>query len=459
MSIDLTIEPRCRAWGECLREEAAGTLFGHALATWREKTRHELGLDTTRPIIATGHQTLLWHPGILVKYLAADAVARAEGFATANLIVDQHAGGFGDYEVPVRRRDGALAVRRVELTRPRPEVPMSLHESFAPQAAPALPPSTLASVSEGVRRIEAAIRAHSGAPEAATQMGEALAELMAPWVRPFPAVKASELLETSLAQALLREMTSDPQRCIAAYNEAVASLPEAGIHPLLVRDDYVELPLWRIRDDGRRMHAYDGDVAPEREPGEAPARLMPRALLMTALIRLGMCDLFVHGTGGANYDRAMVRWIESWLGVTPAPVVVASASLRLPLDDADAPAPDVAAATAEARRIWHDPEPDRRPDAPGPGPIKRDLLRAVAEASRGSASRRQAFFSMHRQLETLRGTHAGHVELWQRRAADARRAEADAAIARRRDWPFALYPREAIDELVAAVRGEVGVSA
>jgi len=27
--------------------------------------------------------------------------------------------------------------------------------------------------------------------------------------------------------------------------------------------------------------------------------------LLTALFRLGMCDLFIHGTAAPNYDRAM----------------------------------------------------------------------------------------------------------------------------------------------------------
>ena len=81
------------------------------MAAWRMKTRRELGLDTSRPIIATGHQTLLWHPGILVKYLAADAVARAEDFATANLIVDQHADA----------ADGGELFLRFEQARTRPD--------------------------------------------------------------------------------------------------------------------------------------------------------------------------------------------------------------------------------------------------------------------------------------------------------------------------------------------------
>ena len=74
--------------------------------------------------------------------------------------------------------------------------------------------------------------------------------------------RQGDLLESSLGRAILAEMARDPHRCAEAYNDAVERHVEAGIAPLLVRDDYVEMPMWRIRDDGRRMHAYDNDIAP-----------------------------------------------------------------------------------------------------------------------------------------------------------------------------------------------------
>jgi hypothetical protein len=278
-----------------------------------------------------------------------------------------------------------------------------------------------------------------------------------------PNVTATDLVETSLSRALLAEMVNHPQRCAESYNRAVAALPEVGIAPLLVREDYVELPLWRIRSDGRRMHAYDNDVQDWLEHAADPPRLMPRALFMTALMRLGMCDLFVHGTGGANYDCAMEVWIGDWLGVQPSPIAIATATLHLPLLPPEGgEVRDVDAARAEARRAWHDPESaearadDSEEEARRPGPIKRELLEAIEGAPRGSHRRREAFFALHRELQVLRGVHAGAVERYQRRASEAARRQADAAIATRRDWPFPLYPRPMIDQLADAVAQRAG---
>ena len=42
----------------------------------------------------------------------------------------------------------------------------------------------------------------------------------------------------------------------------------------LTSADVVELPLWRVRDDGRRMHAYDHHAARWLEEGAAAPRLL-----------------------------------------------------------------------------------------------------------------------------------------------------------------------------------------
>jgi len=467
VTIDLTIQPDCPQIVAQCRDRTEGTLAGFSLGQWHEKTRRELGLATDRPIIATGHQSLLWHPGILAKYLLVDAIARLNRVATANLIVDQHAGDYGSFEVPLRRPDGSLGVRRLRLTNVRKDEPMGLHEPFTPPQAPRNLPAAADSVLPGIEQIFDACYAHRDAPNAALQMGLALADLMKPWVRAMPNVTATDLVETSLARAIMKKMVDDPWHCAACYNRAVAAVPEAGIGRLQVRDDYVELPLWRIRDDRRRMHAYDNDV--ERclsGDANAPA-LLPRALFMTALIRLGMCDLFVHGTGGARYDRAMELWIREWLGVKPAPIAIATATLRLDLARDDEEPLDLETELRAARRVWHDPEKEdstlratEGAETEGDGTrrlsqAKSDLLATINAQPRRSAARREAFFAMHRRLAEMRDENEQIIDCAQQRADVARRQTDEAPIISRRDWPFRLYPEAAIDALAEAIHQRV----
>ena len=64
------------------------------------------------PVIATGHQTLLWHPGILVKYLLTDAIARVHGLAAANLVVGRKEGALDWLEKAYEERAWSLIFLR-----------------------------------------------------------------------------------------------------------------------------------------------------------------------------------------------------------------------------------------------------------------------------------------------------------------------------------------------------------
>lgn len=480
MAAELTIKPPSTQWMGLIDDAPAGEMFGRSQAEWRSFSREQLGLDAGRPIIATGHQALLWHPGILAKYMAVDAFAAAHGLAKANLIVDQHAEGFGTYDVPVRRADGALMARQIELCRPRPrrEVPMGMHEAFTPPRPPSQIALALDSIRESMDRITEAVYAHREAPNAALQMARAIERLMSRWVGPMPMVTSADLIRTDLARRMLERMVEDPWRCAEAYNRAVAAVPEAGINPLLIRDDYVELPLWRIRDDGRRMHAYDADadrslrsgrpIAPgtsqeRQEPRPDSDRrggawLLPRALFMTALVRLAMCDLFIHGFGGAVYDRTMELWMNDWLGVRPGHIAVVSATLHLPLEVAEGAPISVAQASSAKRRLWHDPDLTGASlaDADAPSAPKREMLQAVNALPRRSAERRRQWLAMHAKLESRRGERAGEIAQAVGREAWALRQAGDRMVASRRDWAFPLYPQPMLDELAKTVMDQAG---
>ncbi len=449
--VELSFEPEGSSWAGLLADDPAGSLAGMPLDQWRRRTRDELGLAVDRPLVATGHQTLLWHPGILVKYLAVQAMTSGSAaIATANLIVDQHTSDFGSFAVPVRDAAGGLAIRTTTLAQVRAGVPMGWHPAFVPKRPPDMG-AALPAVATGIDRIVDAVRAHADKPNAALQMAAALGELMSPWVPAWPAVCSSDLMRTSLGTAILEAMARDPAACAAAYNAAVSAVPDAGIGPLAVTADRVELPLWRRGDGDRREHADDRDVARWLAGGGNRPDLLPRALLLTGLVRLGMCDLFVHGTGGARYDRAMEHWLEHWLGLRPVPIAVATASLHLPLRSKEAEPPSVAAAQQASRRVWHDPETA----GSMPGPEKTELLAAVNAAPRRSRDRLDAFRRMHGRLDELRGEQAQRVAEAKAQVEVARRHAREAPIAARRDWAFPLYPTAMIDELARAVGDRV----
>lgn len=62
-------------------------------------------------------------------------------------------------------------------------------------------------------------------------------------------------------------------------------------------------------------------------------QLVPRGALITAMLRLLFSDLFVHGTGGGQYDPCTDALIRNWWAVEPSPFAVASASRFLFADE------------------------------------------------------------------------------------------------------------------------------
>ena len=447
--VQLIIEPGPARLAELAQDPPAGELAGRPLATWRTLTRDSLGLPKDVPIVATGHQTLLWHPGILAKYLLVEAMTAVDDrLASANLVVDQHTGPFGEFDVPLRRPDGSLDETTIILTGYRAEVPMGEHAAFDPPPAPDDLPLALPSVRRGLERIFGAVTAARGEPDAAMQMAAALDRLMSHWVEPASKVRASLLVGTPLGRLLVRMMAREPDRCARLYNEAVAFAGVRDISPLAISAEAVELPLWVVDEVGRRRRATDRDVGTWDSPPAAPARLLPRALLLTALVRLGVCDVFIHGTGGAAYDRAMELWVQRWLGIQPSPCGIATATLRLPLGDGG-DAVDLDEARRAVRRLWHDPQRATRRGGASAG--KQAFLELITGAPRRSRRRREIFGQMHGHLNQQRRVHAAAIGEARGQVQTATRQRAEAPIIARRTWPFPLYPKEMIDRLAKEV--------
>src|SRR5690606_23987135 len=103
---DLLVDPPATEWAATLLRRDHPRLRAF---------RRQLGLPADRPIVMTGHQPALWHCGVLAKFLAADAAARALGAAPATLLVDQDVGDPAAVRRPERGPDGRWTRREESL--------------------------------------------------------------------------------------------------------------------------------------------------------------------------------------------------------------------------------------------------------------------------------------------------------------------------------------------------------
>jgi len=361
-----------------------------------------------RPVIVGGHQPELFHPGVWLKNAALDAYARQVGGTALNLVVDTDRCAAATVPLPVGTPRDAR-VERVAFDAAAPEtaweergvVDVECFESFGDRAADMLRPIVPEPI---VRRwwplaVERAHESH--------RLGLGLAQgrhiLEERWGLDTLELPVSELVRLPTVMVFTGWLLAHARQLHEACNDALASYRRAHrvrgrgrpFPDLASRHDssgeWLEVPWWLwSREDPRRRRVYasasDGvlslsdletvrvelpiaaDTPPERwvdaltRMDEHGVRLRPRALVTTLVSRLLVADVFVHGIGGAAYDRITDEVIRRLTGCDPPRHAVVSGTLRLPVERtfpgfaADDPAARLAAARRELRDVEFHPE-------------------------------------------------------------------------------------------------------
>lgn len=453
----IILRPHPSTWPQLAQSHFARASSDADIRTFRS----ELSIAIDRPVLMSGHQAMLWHPGILAKWLAMNAAAEAVGTCeTIWLSVDQDDNDGAVLRVPVRR-DGALHALEIKLDSPLAAPGTATGSRPTARSGPltaALRADDITprSVREHVPHLAQAIDYFSSTSSLAEQLTLTTAKFVR-WFEleratPAELLFASDIAKTTAFQGIIARMISDPGSCVATYNQAVLHAADADLRPLAVvasRNRY-ELPLWLLRTGEPRRKVYSDELATLSESDRA--RLAPRALLMTGLIRAYGCDLFIHGTGGEKYDLATERWFASWLGLTLAPMVAATATLTLPLADGPIPTPlHVAKAAWRLHHARHHPaalglpELQRRKDA---------LVAAVQAGKVAKQGQRALYRELSALLDQARIDGAPELSRLQHQLALARQGLAESSLATDRTWPFMLASREALTALNASIRAQ-----
>jgi len=245
----------------------------------------------------------------------------------------------------------------------------------------------------------------------------------------------------------------------------------------------VEVPLWIQRSnesrrrlfvvrEGRDLILFADQTKVGRLPGThlqscdqlkavlgdlAGWRIRPRALTLTIWARLLLADLFIHGIGGAKYDRISDIIIADYYGLTPPRMACVSATLHLGL----AHDPDAARNVRALRHALRDLSynPDRHIRAEG---VVADLLDQRANAVRHAedlrrnrpkdrAARRAAFDRIRNLNAAILSAVPDAEASLQAKHAQAKEARRQASVARGRDYFFGLYDAARLEALLATI--------
>lgn len=426
-------------------------------------------LRCDKPIIITGHQCGLWHPGILIKDFAASQAAEQLNAQWLHLVVDQDAHDSSVLDWPVLRGD-VLETHKLVLWEDDASV-----RGVPTVACPAV------TVEDVVQRIQDFARQHGmhGAIDCfasawqragevacqtlAEQWAVVTASMLEPWCGDVAMLHVSDLEGWEPYERSLLNLIEDATTSIKRYNDAVQSHPSAGLAMLQVGREHVELPLWAIREGEprRRVWADSSDTTAAmvlddgREVDRSQWSILPRALMLTASLRTagqGCCDVFIHGTGGGAYDEVMEQWLRSWVSdLTMSPKAVVTADVRLNWSGV---AKAGSACLRRAQwRVHHLPHNmDRELELKGPRIDEKRHILLHMDDDRDRQRRATLFRRLHEINRTLALEHRDILEDAQEEVRRCQRGLANRQAAMRRDWPWLAYEVQQIAGLYEALK-------
>jgi len=454
----------------------------------RRLARRQLRPDLVeRMWIMTGHQPEFTHPGVWAKHVVTQRLAdRLDGVA-GNLVVDHDAVKSTALMVPARQSDRYQMVA-VPFAGYRPGIP---YESLAALTRPEL-------ADFGAR-----VRSAYGSRYENSLMDVFLAGAggvadPADWVaqkvagrRAIDALFGVRLLETRARTVwggpLLAQILLDAERFFTCYNEALDEYRrqlqiKGRMHPIpdLLRDgERLELPMWAVRPGLPRERVFwlrQGDrievYAEEERIGELRAEdlrrwhtarpaleealsvgLRPRALTLTIWARLFLADLFIHGIGGAKYDRISDILIRKYYDVEPPGIGCVSATLRLDLPAHPVSEADLREVRRRLRDVRHNPQRYVNGSAAlQPLLAERAELLARGEylrrhAPRDRAGRQEVFDRIHQVKARLIAFDSGILDRFATEEARIVRQLDENKVLRSREYFIGLFRREDLQYL------------
>ncbi len=315
-------------------------------------------------VVMTGHQPVIFHPGLAAKYVVAESFASQHQAAAIALIIDTDEGDAGEFQFPsLVANSSKKTIRSVSIA-----ANSGLYYS-----------SQLRSATERTAIFSSAVSSlrECGCVEAAMRSEKVFQEYQS--LKTTSTIAANTLVRRS--QGIGGRMPEIPLSSVCSLPEVMqffgtilnratdfhecynASLDqfrsehnirnEANPFPNLKHSgDQFELPFWIVNPStgtreivsltttlsdrwlcaaGQRLTEIHRGLEMESLTALMfqGLRLVPRGALITAMLRLLFSDVFIHGTGGGRYDEFTDRLVHSWWKEQPSSVAVVTTSQYL----------------------------------------------------------------------------------------------------------------------------------
>jgi hypothetical protein len=441
-------------------------IAGIPLPELRRGVRGWIGhADENVPLIATGHQTELYHTGVWAKDVLINELARRVGGSAVHFAVDtdqpKHLSvRWPGTSLPITD-DPLLASAEWSglLASPTPAHLRSIELSLQDAAGQWNFSPMLQKVIDALRR--------SSMEQASLSSAVTSAQHELDWDLGLRhhAMLVSPMLMSPAYLVFVHHVLSRAPQFAADYNAALADYrAESGITSLTrpmpdlkTGADRVEIPFWlddlekssRTRaavvrsTDGWALQSHgDRFVLSADDVGESAGdslgiwlrdhqlRLSPRALTLTTFLRLLVVDQFIHGIGGGRYDQVTDRLLASHFKIDPPRFAIATATLFFP-GAVGQPRVCMPCVLQEGHRLKHSLLGHR----------KREIIAAINALPRRSVSRSLAFHNMHSALSAVATDHPALLE-WKSRLQVSQLQEKQEKVLFDRELFYAMQSRD-----------------
>jgi len=451
------------------------------------------------PIIQTGHEPILYHPGIWIKNHLVQYLVNKLGGIGVNMIVDNDACNMGFMYVPILSEKSA-SVGKVALVRNKDHVAYEeiVFDNFGIILQFKEEVIDLLSKNDYREDVKTIVEDMQGMFEQFTnRIGGYYQQGCSDMVGLLTAARksleedfgienleapVSWICETDGFYHFLLHILYEAERFVKIYNEKLAEYrrihkirSKANPLPnLKVLGDSIEIPFWVWVAGGQRAKCYvvnegedikitDGaEVLVTLKKGdevinnitrlktlmEAGIKIRPRAITTTMFSRLFFSDVFIHGIGGAKYDTITDEIIKEFFGIDPPGFVTISATLYLPLDTYDSDERELYDIQRSIDDMSYNPEryaPQKTRNEPEFMNRVKEKQRLLKMMAVGNADEKGRYFRQIKELNKLMLTQINpELKKKQMETNRVRDKLAYNEVVKFREFPVCLYPMKVL---------------
>lgn len=349
-----------------------------------------------RPIVLSGHQPELFHPGVWFKNFLLSRLAEQSGAIAINFLVDNDLCRSTGIRVPQLDSTGAYSAKLISFDASRDNVPWELRSLNSQATWDAFPAEVQRNLLDGQRSplVHELWPLATEALRRTGRIGLALAEgrhriELSEGLQTLE-VPLSKLVSTRAFARFSIQLLAELPRFQEVYNAERERYRQAHrirnsahpVPPLEQEHGWIEAPWWVYRPEAPQRHRlwvrlHDEQlILSDRAGWQATIEggldcdnsssqwldlladgvcLRPRALLTTMYLRLFVGDLFIHGIGGGKYDQLTDSIFREFFGAEPPPMAVATSTLHLPIasqEEKSSPAEIEAEIRERREQLW-----------------------------------------------------------------------------------------------------------